>query len=572
MKKVMCGICQFPDINIKTLSKKISVNTSTISTSLQRLKEKDLVKKMYIPIFSNLNTSTVVVVSGKYRYQFPEDVRESVIRLVTQPSIPFLIASDNISWLVISLMPSAAQDPFIGQPVTQSEKFFEEMTFDVNKVLFDTKNSSVWRYFDYSPLLCKTLKIEPASPANSSQSLWSLDELKKNDKVIIRSLINNSEPSDFHRSQMLGISHPAISKIKRSLLEKGIIKNIMVPNLGEFGFLTFAWFNIKLDGKSVEDNLMANLCNYPNHILSQHDKDNIFILSVFSDMKDLMHGQQKIDEFMSNAMISYEDITFNYFSLENPGFTLKLNPIPATQNLVGVLKKPESEDSFSDPNQLLKQLLSNFFTPKEISIIMIEIKNSLNLVATNRNPLEIAMSMMLELLTEPKYLLSLETKERTALQAKLIEKLNSLRAEIENLDKFSARTTKKKVMVVEDSKPMVELLKDMFKSVNFQIVGVVDNGQGAFELYKDLYKSNNKPDVILMDIFIKGSNGVEATRLIREYDPHSNIVVLTSSLDNKMKSKMTSMEVDDYLIKPVTKMQLINCLEQAISKRRGLIN
>lgn len=570
MKKVLCGISLYPEDSNKMLAKRISVNASTVSTSLRRIKERGLIRKNYIPAFFNIDMGSIVVASGKFRYQFPDDIRETIIGFVTHPATPFFSASDNTSWLAMSLLTPAKSESVKEISSKLSDRYVNEMTFNVTKVQFDNENTKVWRYFDYSQLLSNKLNTKMGQRKYLPSLPWTLDELRKNEKIILQSLIHDSEPTDYQRSQILDISHPTITKIRKSLIDRGIIITMAEPNLSAFGFSTFAWFGIKLGGKEIENNLLTSLCTYPNNILFVQGRDNIFVLSVFEDMKDLMLGQQKANEFMSKAMIPYEDISFNYFSLENPSLALKTNMIPAAQAFIGVSKSEENDTLSKDQEHQLVNILENFFSAEEVSSIIGEVKNSLS-IGLSKGESETVMSMTLELLTEPKYLSPLERKERTALQAKLIEKLNCLRAKIETSDQFADEGKRRRVMIVEDSKAMIDLLKDMFKEANFNVLGAVDNGLSAFELYKKLRESNNRPDVVLMDIFIKGLNGVETTKMIKDFDPSACVVVLTSSLNSKIKSEMNSMGVDGYLIKPVTKAQLINSLEQSIAKKRGMI-
>jgi CheY-like chemotaxis protein len=221
---------------------------------------------------------------------------------------------------------------------------------------------------------------------------------------------------------------------------------------------------------------------------------------------------------------------------------------------------------FSDVH--LQKILTLFFSKDETLRLISELKTSLN-DTRDKEPLEETISLILELLTEPRYMLGLEKKKRALLQAKLIEMLNELKAKVERLSSSGAKSTEKKVLIVEDSLAMVELLKDIFREANYRVVANVDNGQDAIDKYKFLNENNERPDIVLMDIFLKGLDGVEATRSIRNYDPDSNIVVLTSTLDNKIRRTMRSLDVYDYLIKPVTKMQLLSCVEQSIAKHRG---
>jgi CheY-like chemotaxis protein len=571
MRRVLCGISQYPDDNNKMLARRLSVNTSTISTARQRLKERDLSMKSYVPSFFNIDLGKVVVCAGKYRYQFPSEIRENIMGFVTHPALPFLTISDNISWLVMGLIPPDAMD---SDNITQSgfeEKYIYDMTFDINKITFETPNTNVKRYFDYSPLLCKTLDVDLSIKNNIHKASWNVDELKRNEKIILKSLINNSDPSDFQRSQSVGISHPTITKIRKSLINKGIIKTVIKPNLDTFGYGIFSWFNIKFDGKSIEGDMLNSLCSYPNNILSIYNENDVFILSVFYDMKDLMKGQQRVEEFLSSEMISYENISFNYFSLENPTFVLNSKMDPATQVFSDLPEKGEIEAISTNLADELNFLLKGFITEEEAISIVEAVRNNTDSKENKDVSTESAISMILELLTEPRYLSSIEKTKRMSLQAKLIDRLNTLRGMIRTEEAFSSDIKKKRILIVEDSRAMTELLKEIFQEANLNVVGAVEDGQSAFDLYRRLSERKKRPDIVLMDVFIKGINGIEATRMIKEYDPFASIIILTSSLDNKVRNQINAIGVEDYLIKPVTKSQLISRIERTLSERKAVI-
>lgn len=102
-------------------------------------------------------------------------------------------------------------------------------------------------------------------------------------------------------------------------------------------------------------------------------------------------------------------------------------------------------------------------------------------------------------------------------------------------------------------------------------MGAVEDGQSAYDLYKRLTERKKRPDIVLMDVFIKGINGIEVTRMIKDYDPSASIIILTSSLDNKVRSQINAIGVDDYIIKPVAKYQLIDRIEQILSENKVVI-
>jgi CheY-like chemotaxis protein len=552
------------------LSRKLSINTSTVSTSKQRIKEKSLIQKKYLPDFLNTETGRVVIAHGKYRFQVQEEIQRNIVSFVTSPAIPFLILSDNISWLVIGKETSTNNHIPDDLLSSLSRGFIKDMTFDINKIWYDVNETKVLRYFDFSPLLCKTLKVNLPQKSHIKGSLYYPDKFRKNEKLVFKSLTSDSDSSDFKRSKNLDISHPVVTKIKKSFIDQGAIRSVINPNLNAIGFSTLAWFHIILKEKKIEKCKMAQLCNYPNNILSIHDSSNIFFISIYHDMQDLMLGQKMVNDFMCDAVISYEDIRFNYFSLEQPAFNLELNPEPTATSLLG--NNIEEKDlCLYDPKQQLLKILKTFFSDGEINSILNDINGNQNLIDTKRDTSDITMNIILDLLTETSYLNSLESKRRASIQAKLIELLNQIQLRNENYGQSNDRIERKGVMIVEDSTAMVETLKDMLIESNFKVVGVVDNGQDAFNLYKDLCERNNKPEVILMDVFINGLDGIEATKMIKNYDQNSCVMVLTSSLDRKLKAKMMSLKVDEYLIKPVTRTKLINCIEQTSMKKRGVI-
>jgi two-component system, chemotaxis family, protein-glutamate methylesterase/glutaminase len=85
-----------------------------------------------------------------------------------------------------------------------------------------------------------------------------------------------------------------------------------------------------------------------------------------------------------------------------------------------------------------------------------------------------------------------------------------------------------KVLVVDDSKVVQELLKYIFSSdPEISVIGVAGSGNEAIALTKEL-----RPDVITMDLHMPGMNGFEAIRIIMETSP-TPIVIISGSLNNK---------------------------------------
>src|SRR5574341_1194825 len=101
----------------------------------------------------------------------------------------------------------------------------------------------------------------------------------------------------------------------------------------------------------------------------------------------------------------------------------------------------------------------------------------------------------------------------------------------------------------------------------FEIVGEAQDGTEAVKKAKDL-----KPDLVLMDIHMPRTSGLEATRQIREALPETKVVILTVSEEDKDLFEAIKSGAHGYLLKNVRPEALFETVhgvfrgEAAISK------
>jgi NarL family two-component system response regulator LiaR len=85
-----------------------------------------------------------------------------------------------------------------------------------------------------------------------------------------------------------------------------------------------------------------------------------------------------------------------------------------------------------------------------------------------------------------------------------------------------------RILVVDDHGVVRQGLR-MFLSLDpeFQVVGEAADGAEAVALTRKL-----RPDVVLMDLLMPGTDGIQATAAIRSQVPHTEVVALTSVLED----------------------------------------
>ena len=95
-----------------------------------------------------------------------------------------------------------------------------------------------------------------------------------------------------------------------------------------------------------------------------------------------------------------------------------------------------------------------------------------------------------------------------------------------------------KVMIVEDSAVITELLRHIIESdPRLEVVGTALSGEAALEM---LARVN--PDIISLDIRLPGMNGFEVTRWIMENKPTPIVVISASVEDEDLKISMNALQ------------------------------
>lgn len=97
-------------------------------------------------------------------------------------------------------------------------------------------------------------------------------------------------------------------------------------------------------------------------------------------------------------------------------------------------------------------------------------------------------------------------------------------------------------------KGMVSLLQ---QEDEFQVVAEADNGTEAIEKAKQF-----KPDLVLMDIHMPVTDGIEATRRIREVLSSTRVVILTVSEDDQDLFEAIKSGAHGYLLKKLEPEEL----------------
>lgn len=118
-----------------------------------------------------------------------------------------------------------------------------------------------------------------------------------------------------------------------------------------------------------------------------------------------------------------------------------------------------------------------------------------------------------------------------------------------------------KILVVEDELLIARTLSKKLEKMGYQLTDIVSSGDGALESIK-----NNPPDLILMDIVIKGDkDGIETAREIYQ-NYHLPIIYLTAYADDKTLERAEETGCYGYILKPYLEKELHANIKMALKK------
>ena len=118
----------------------------------------------------------------------------------------------------------------------------------------------------------------------------------------------------------------------------------------------------------------------------------------------------------------------------------------------------------------------------------------------------------------------------------------------------------KKILVVEDETIVAMEIEFALQASGYNVVGKAGNSTKAIEMAKLFL-----PDVVLMDINIKGDfNGIETAAEILKF--HKTAIIFVSAYNDKeTKSKMSVIQPHYFLAKPYSQAELNKIISEALS-------
>jgi two-component system, OmpR family, alkaline phosphatase synthesis response regulator PhoP len=119
--------------------------------------------------------------------------------------------------------------------------------------------------------------------------------------------------------------------------------------------------------------------------------------------------------------------------------------------------------------------------------------------------------------------------------------------------------TKEKILVVDDERNIVELLKYNLEKEGYEVLTAYD-GFEAVNCAK-----HDRPDLIILDIMLPGQGGLEVCRILRK---ETKIPIIMATAKGEEIDKILGLELgaDDYVTKPFSPRELVTRVKAVLRR------
>jgi len=109
-----------------------------------------------------------------------------------------------------------------------------------------------------------------------------------------------------------------------------------------------------------------------------------------------------------------------------------------------------------------------------------------------------------------------------------------------------------RLLIIDDHEMVREGLKAMLSAEpDFTIVGDAANAELAFALIERL-----RPDIILLDVRLPGTSGIEVCRTVTERYPETAVIILTTFTDESLVEQCIKAGARGFIVKDIERFDL----------------
>lgn len=210
-----------------------------------------------------------------------------------------------------------------------------------------------------------------------------------------------------------------------------------------------------------------------------------------------------------------------------------------------LFSKTKPKDAFYKIDLLRKELKLFKIDKKELANV--KIKFSAGIVGTRENySMEINVFEMIDFAEEA--LAAAKDDSRNSIVIYKYKEVDKVTGNDEN----DSLNKKAKIVIIEDSKNIVNLIKKRLEELDYEVMHSYDGGTGLTICMAA------KPDILILDLMLPTMDGFEICKILKENDETKNIAIIVMTSYNKKEYVVNCMKmgVEGFIVKPFSLQEL----------------
>jgi two-component system chemotaxis response regulator CheY len=118
----------------------------------------------------------------------------------------------------------------------------------------------------------------------------------------------------------------------------------------------------------------------------------------------------------------------------------------------------------------------------------------------------------------------------------------------------------KRILIVDDSGLARRRARGILEGAGFDVIEAED-GMAALERY-----FVDKPDVVLLDLVMKGMYGLEVLQRLRELDPAARVIVVSADVQTSSHELVAQGGAAGFLVKPVDANEVLTLVRSTLGE------
>lgn len=114
------------------------------------------------------------------------------------------------------------------------------------------------------------------------------------------------------------------------------------------------------------------------------------------------------------------------------------------------------------------------------------------------------------------------------------------------------------ILVVDDSAMSRRILRRMLEPVGYSVLEA-DDGLAALERYL-----LDRPDLVLLDMTMRGMHGLDVLSKLREMDPQARVIIATADIQRSTRELAEAGGCSGFITKPFVADEVLQIVQAAL--------